>query len=73
MEKDPMLSPYYTTDLSISISNIEAKSKEHAEAIMNKFIDAIGVIMTDELRWDECDWEIIENVYDPEIGSWFEQ
>jgi hypothetical protein len=71
--KDPMLAPYYSTDLSITMGRIEAKNKEHAEKIMNEFIDRIGDVMADVLSWDECDWEIIENVYDPATGSWFEQ
>jgi len=29
--------------------------------------------MDEQVRWDEADWEIVENVYDPETGSWFEQ
>jgi hypothetical protein len=71
--QDPMLAPYYTTDLTITITNIEATSKKQAEAIMNGFIDVIGLVMADKIRWDECDWEIIENVYDPEYGVWVEQ
>ena len=70
---DTMLEPYYSCDLSISIVNIEAKSKQHAEAIMQKFIDEIAVIMDDQIRWHEADWDIAENVYDPTTGSWFEQ
>ena len=70
---DPMLQPYYSCDLSISIVNIDARNKDHAEAIMQKFIDEIAVVMDEQVRWDEADWEIVENVYDPETGSWFEQ
>jgi hypothetical protein len=70
---DPMLQPYYSCDLSISIVNIEAKHKEQAEAIMQKFIDEIAKVMDTEVRWDEADWEIAENVYDPTSGSWLEQ
>jgi hypothetical protein len=40
---------------------------------MQKFIDEIAVIMDEEVRWHEANWEIAENVYDPTIGSWFEQ
>ena len=68
-----MLKPYYSCDLSISIVNIDAINKYHAEAIMQKFIDEIAVVMDEQVRWDEADWEIVENVYDPETGSWFEQ
>jgi hypothetical protein len=71
--KDPMLQPYYSCDLSISIVNIEAKSKEQAEYIMQRFIDKIALVMDDKIRWHEADWEIAENVYDPTTGSWFEQ
>jgi hypothetical protein len=70
---DPMLQPYYSCDLSISIVNINARNKYHAEAIMQKFIDEIAVVMDEQVRWDEADWDIIENVYDPELGVWFEQ
>jgi len=70
---DPMLQPYYSCDLSISIVNIDARNKHHAEAIMQKFIDEIAKVMDTEVRWDEADWEIAENVYDPTSGSWLEQ
>jgi hypothetical protein len=70
LETDTMLEPYYSCDLSISIVNIEAKSKQHAEAIMQKFIDEIAVIMDDQIRWHEADWEIAENVFLPELGEW---
>jgi len=73
MEKDPMLEPFYSCDLEIPIVQIEAKSKEHAEAIMQKFIDVIAEVMHEKIRWHEADWEIVENVYDPETGSWFKQ
>jgi hypothetical protein len=66
-----MLQPYYSCDLEIPIVRIEAKSKEHAEAIMQEFIDKIAPIMDDKVRWDDSDWEIQENVYDPETGNWF--
>lgn len=69
---DPMLEPYYSCDLTIPIVHIDAKSKEHAEAIMNKFIDAIAEVMHKKVRWPECDWEIKKNVYDPELGGWKE-
>jgi hypothetical protein len=72
--EDPTLyAPYYSCDLSISIVNIEAKNKHHAEAIMQKFIDEIAVVMDEQVRWHEADWEIAENVYDPATGTWSEQ
>jgi hypothetical protein len=69
-EKDPMLANYYSTDLSIPIVRIEAKSVKQAEAIMQKFIDKIAEIMSDKIRWNECDWVIQENVYDETKGEW---
>ena len=70
---DQTLEAYYSCDLSIPIVNIEAKSKEQAEAIMQTFIDEIAKVMDTEVRWHEANWEIAENVYDPISGSWFEQ
>jgi hypothetical protein len=70
---DPMLQPYYSCDLSISIVNIDAKNRHHAEAIMQTFIDEIAKVMDNEVRWDEADWSIIENIYVPELQSWVEQ
>jgi hypothetical protein len=66
-----MLQPYYSCDLKIPIVRIEAKSKEHAEAIMQEFIDKIAPIMDDKIHWDDSDWEIQKSVYDPETGNWF--
>lgn len=70
---DPMLQPYYSCDLEIPIVHIEATSREHAEAIMQTFIDKIAPIMDDIIRWDNADWDIVENVYVPELESWVEQ
>ena len=61
---------YYSTDLSISIVEIVAKSEKQAEAIMQKFIDEIAKVMDTVVRWDEANWEIEENVYLPELGEW---
>jgi hypothetical protein len=36
---------YYSTDLSIAITEIKADSKEQAEAIMREFTDKIALIM----------------------------
>ena len=69
--KDPMLQPYYSCDLKIPIVRIEAKSKEHAEAIMQEFIDKIAPIMDDKIHWDDSDWEIQKSVYSPEDGVWY--
>jgi hypothetical protein len=65
-----MLEPFYSCDLSIPIVRIEAKNKEHAEHIMQKFIDKISVIMDNKIHWDEANWEIEENVYLSELGEW---
>ena len=70
LETDTMLQPYYSCDLSISIVNIDARNKYHAEAIMQKFIDEIAVVMDEQVRWHEADWDIEENVFCPEYGTW---
>jgi hypothetical protein len=64
------MAKYYCTDLSISIVEIKARSKKHAEAIMNEFIDKIAPIMDDKIRWDEANWEIEKNVLDKKAGEW---
>lgn len=65
-----MAEKYYSTDLSISIVEITAKSKKEAEAVMQKFIDKISPIMDDKVRWDEADWTIQENVLKKADGVW---
>ena len=67
---DPMLQPYYSCDLAISITHIKAKNRHHEEAVMQTFIDEIAKVMDDELSWDDAQWEIEENVYVPEFGGW---
>jgi hypothetical protein len=64
---------YYSADLSISIVEIKATSKGQAEAIMQEFIDKIGAIMTNKLRWDEANWEIEKHVLDEKEGVWHTQ
>ena len=49
---------------------IKANSREEAEEVMQRFIDAIGEIMSDEVRWDEADWTIEENILDEAKGEW---
>jgi hypothetical protein len=64
---------YYSTgrDLTISIVEIKASSMEEAEAVMQRFIDEIGKVMTDEVSWDEADWTIQENTMNAEgTGYW---
>jgi len=62
---------YYSTgqDLTISIVEIKASSMEEAEAVLQRCIDEIGKVMTDEVRWDEADWTIEENTLNAE-GFW---
>jgi hypothetical protein len=66
------VSKYYCTgkDLTISIIDIKANSVKQAEAVMQRFIDEIGKVMTDEVRWDEADWSIEENVFDNKEQVW---
>ena len=69
--EDPTLyADYYSCDLAISITNIKAKNRHHAEAVMQTFIDEIAKVMDDELSWDDAQWEIEENVFCPEYGTW---
>jgi hypothetical protein len=37
---------------------------------MQTFIDEIAKVMDDELSWDDAQWEIEENVFCPEYGTW---
>ena len=64
---------YYSTgrDLTISMAEIKASSMEEAEAVMQRFIDEIGKVMKDEVRWDEADWSIQENTMNADgTGYW---
>ena len=61
---------YYSTDLSISIVEIKAESREQAEAVLQRFIYEIGKVMTDEVHWDEADWTIEENILNKTEGVW---
>ena len=70
-----MAKKYYCTgqDLTISMVEIKAKSAKQAEAVMQRFIDEIAKIMVDEVRWDEADWTIEENIFDKKKGEWVTQ
>lgn len=61
---------YYSADLSIAITEIKADSKEQAESIMREFTDKIALIMKEEIRWDESEWHIEENVLNETEGVW---
>ena len=63
---------YYSTgkDLTISIVEIKASSMKEAEAVLQRFIDEIGKVMTDEVRWDEADWTIEENTMNEAGTGW---
>jgi hypothetical protein len=63
---------YYSTgkDLTISMVEIKANSMQEAEAVMQRFIDEIGKVMTDEVRWDEADWTIEENTMNEAGTGW---
>ncbi len=66
------MSKYYCTgqDLTISIVDIKANSVKQAEAVMQRFIDEISKVMTDEVRWDKADWSIEENILNKKTGEW---
>jgi len=63
---------YYSTgkDLTISMVEIVASSMEEAEAVMQKFIDEIGKVMPEAVRWDEADWTIQENTMNEAGTGW---
>ena len=72
--EDPTLyADYYSCDLAISITNIKAKNRHHAEAVMQTFIDEIAKIMDDELSWDDAQWDITTNTFVPELQGWVEE
>lgn len=65
-----MKEKYYSTDLSISIVEIKAESKEQAKAIIQEFVNQITPIMKNQIRWDEAEWTIEENVLNETKGIW---
>ena len=67
-----MKNKYYSTgqDLTISMVEIKANSVEEAEEVMQRFIDVIGEVMPDEVRWNEADWSIEEHILDEAKGEW---
>lgn len=66
---------YYCTGQALTISMVEitANSAEEAEAVMQRFVDKIAEVMKDELRWDEADWTIEENILNEATGEWESQ
>lgn len=59
-----MSKKHYSTNLSISISEIKANSEAEAEAIMDEFIDRIGPVMADKIAWASVSWTIQEDIID---------
>jgi hypothetical protein len=54
----------YTVDVVLNLNTFEAENYAEAEAILNKFIDALGLAtekfekkIGQEFRWDSCDWQ----------------
>ena len=72
-ENPEMYADYYSCDLAISITNIKAKNRHHAEAVMQTFIDEIAKVMDDELSWDDANWDIVTNTFVPELQVWIEE
>ena len=62
---------FFWADLSISILDIKAESKDQAEKIVNEFLDKIAPIMQDSIRWDGADWEIKESHFS-DSGEWID-
>jgi hypothetical protein len=65
-----MKTKHYWTDITISITGIDASSKKQADEIIQEFISKISPIMEDKVRWDEADWTIQEDVLDEDKGEW---
>ncbi len=61
---------YYSADLSISIVEIKARSKEQAEYIIREFVNKISPLMENEVKWDEAVWTVEENVLNEKDGVW---
>jgi len=65
-----MSKSFYSTDITISITEIDASSRQEADAIIAEFIAKISTTMQDEIRWDEADWQIQTNIFDAARGVW---
>jgi hypothetical protein len=65
-----MTQKYYSTDITISVNEIKASSKQEAEAIIAEFVALIAPIMSLKIQWDEADWTIEENVLNEDKGIW---
>jgi len=61
---------FYSTDITISITEIEASSRKEADAVIAEFIAKISTTMQDEIRWDEADWQIQTNIFNADKGVW---
>lgn len=64
------MNKFYSTDLTLSIIEINANSKEEAEKVINEFLDLISPILENKIRWEEANWDIQENVLDENKGEW---
>ena len=65
-----MTQKYYSTDVTISIGEIVANSKEEADKLISEFVAKIIPLMADKIRWEEADWEVEENVLNEVAGIW---
>ena len=63
---------FYWTDLSISVLEIEADSREQAEKVVQELINRFANSTENfpKIRWDNVDWEIKESVLNQETGVW---
>jgi len=64
------MNKFYSTDLTLSIIEINANSKAEAEKVINDFLDLIAPILKDKIRWEEADFNISENILDENKGEW---
>jgi len=64
------MTKHYWTDITISVTRINAENATEAEALINEFLDKVALIMVDKVSWDNADWTIQEDTLDEAKGQW---
>jgi uncharacterized protein (UPF0212 family) len=52
----------FSANIILEVNEFEADSEEHAERIVNAYIDSLAKTANLSLTWDECDYNISESV-----------
>ena len=50
----------FYANIILEVNEFEANSEEHAEQIVNAYIDSLSQTKDLSLTWDVCDWNISE-------------